>query len=590
MQIHLHQTHHTVADFNEIEKYIQDHFKSEEKLTGLHLFPELFLTGYPLQDLCLQKPFVIKYQELLKRINKFSKDVLSKKYKEDELCLLMGGIHYELTENGIPFSLKNVIFKLTPGKELEAVYTKRLLPNYDIFDEQKYFTAGESPKTINFQSKEIGLLICEDMWASSFHKLDPCEDLKNHLKKEKINLDVVVNLSASPFFVGKDSKRKERGMEISRFLDAPFVYLNRVGGEDEILFDGHSFICDGKNTYLEFARFQKDYQVYKLDENTYSFEGKKELGIEYTWEGLFNARMSAKSKIPTLKPWTDDEAKSVLDALIFGFREYSQKNGFNSFTIALSGGIDSTLVLTIIRLALLEGQKLEAIYMPSIHSSPLSHDLSLKLCQNLGVPLSTMPIKFLHSTAKNLFMQTYSNTPFDGLADENIQSRIRGMLLYARSNQIGSMVVNTSNKSEIAVGYSTQYGDSVGAISLLGDLFKTEVYRLCEYINQKYENAIPNEIINREPSAELRPDQLDSQSLPPYERLDAILEGILSYRFDKNDLIGAGFSEEEVVKVFNLYRKTEYKRSQFCPIIKVATKSFGFGYRVPMSKKSEFYT
>src|SRR5690606_26507683 len=266
MHIHLHQTHHTVADFNEIENYLKKLFQSEEKLTGLHLFPELFLTGYPLQDLCLQKPFVGNYLSFLDRLNQFSQS-LAGSYQEDELCLLLGGIDYELTSENIPIKLKNVIFKMTPGKKLEAIYTKRLLPNYDIFDEQKYFSPGDGPEVLEFQGKKLGLLICEDMWASNFHKLDPCQELKDYLNKKGEKIDLVLNLSASPYFVGKNKKRLARGQEIARFLEAPFVYLNRVGGEDEILFDGQSFVCDGTKSFISLNEFKEDYQVFKLEDH-----------------------------------------------------------------------------------------------------------------------------------------------------------------------------------------------------------------------------------------------------------------------------------------------------------------------------------
>jgi NAD+ synthase (glutamine-hydrolysing) len=226
--------------------------------------------------------------------------------------------------------------------------------------------------------------------------------------------------------------------------------------------------------------------------------------------------------------------------------------------------------------------------MPSIFSTPLSHNLSIELCQKLGVPLKTLPIKFLHSATKNLFESTYPEA-FDGLTDENIQSRLRGTLLYTRSNQKGSMVINTSNKSELAVGYSTQYGDSVGAISLLGDLFKSEVFQLAGFVNRNFNNIIPEEIITREPSAELRDDQKDSDSLPPYPILDSLLEAILSNYYDVADLLKAGFEKDDVEKVFNLYKNSEYKRYQFAPIIKINAKSFGFGYRVPLSKNLIFY-
>src|SRR5690606_25355427 len=228
------------------------------------------------------------------------------------------------------------------------------------------------------------------------------------------------------------------------------------------------------------------------------------------------------------------------------------KSGFKKFLVALSGGMDSALVLAIVKVGLRPGQSLEAIYMPSIYSSPVSTELSEEMCKGLGIPLSYFPIKFLHSAVKNAFTQNFTE-PFEGLTDENVQSRLRGTLLYTRSNQTGAMVFNTSNKSELAVGYSTQYGDSVGAMSLLGDLYKTEVYRLSEYINQKYGNLIPKGIISRGPSAELRANQLDQDSLPPYERLDPILEGILSFRLGKKELSGLGFEDAEITKVLHLY-------------------------------------
>jgi NAD+ synthase (glutamine-hydrolysing) len=210
------------------------------------------------------------------------------------------------------------------------------------------------------------------------------------------------------------------------------------------------------------------------------------------------------------------------------------------------------------------------------------------MCRHIRVPLRHLPIKFLHSTVKNVFTQTFTEK-FGGLVDENVQSRLRGTLLYTRSNQTGAMVINTSNKSELAVGYSTQYGDSVGALSLLGDLYKTEVYRLARYVNEKHGKPIPEGIISRGPSAELRQNQLDEDSLPPYVRLDPMLEGVLTYRYGRRELSGLGFSEEEILKTLNLYLKSEYKRAQFCPILKIKAKSFGFGYRIPISKNVNYH-
>jgi NAD+ synthase (glutamine-hydrolysing) len=578
MKIKYHQTHHAIADFENIFKYLESNITKKD--SGLHLFPELFLTGYPLQDLCLQKSFIDSYQKNLRNLEKWSKKL------NDETTLLMGGLNYTLTKSGLPDSIENVIFQVTKGVVV-PIYTKQLLPNYDIFDEQKYFKPGKASKILTIEGKNIGLLICEDMWSSSFHSVDPVQSLLQHSKN--LSLDCIINLSASPYILGKDQKRETRAQEISNLFQCPFLYLNRVGAEDEVLFDGGSFISDGVSALKKAKTFEQDTIDFTLDDFEFQFDKIAEMKATYTWEDLFESKVQvSKGKKPKIAKWTDEECASVTKALMFGFQEYAKKSGFQNFTIALSGGMDSALVLTLIRLSLKESQYLEAIYMPSIHSSPLSHDLSLSLAKNLGIPLTTLPIKFLHSTAKNLFGQAFSQS-FGGLTDENIQSRLRGTLLYTRSNQINSMVVNTSNKSELAVGYSTQYGDSVGAISMLGDIFKSQVYRLAEYLNETNPGLIPEGIISRPPSAELRPDQKDTDSLPPYENLDAILDGILSYRYSKKDLIKAGFIQEEVEQVLTLYKRTEYKRYQFCPILKVSSKSFGFGYRVPISKSSSFY-
>jgi NAD+ synthase (glutamine-hydrolysing) len=565
--IKIHQTHHNVADFNAILKYLEDVITNPSG--QLHLFPELYLTGYPLQDLCLQKPFISRYLQLIKDINE-----LSLKQKPNNDLLLMGALEYkfdgELVEN-----IYNVIYQIIPGQEAKAIYSKMLLPNYDIFDEKKYFTPGEKPKIINWNDKNIALQICEDMWPGSFHKNDPTQMLAGE------DIDLIVNLSASPFNLHKEQTRIKRAQDISNFLKAPFVYVNRVGGEDEILFDGHSFVVNGDKLISEAKCFAADTLSFNTPEKiSYS---PVVLSESNTWEDLFTSDLVGLS-LPKL-----DEAKLdlMVNSLNFGIKEYALKAGFKKITIALSGGMDSCLVLTLLKL--LNDFELEALYMPTNYSSDLSQKLSKDLCKNLEVPLTIIPIQSYIDKATEDFRTLYKEE-LDGLALENIQSRIRGSLLYTRSNQIGSMVVNTSNKSELAVGYSTLYGDSVGAISMLGDVFKSEVYQLANYINQKYNNLIPEEVITRAPSAELREDQKDTDSLPPYEVLDAILAAILSYRYDRADLIKMGFKPEDVDLTFNLYRKNEFKRNQFPPIVKIKSKSFGFGYRVPLSKNSSFYS
>lgn len=572
----IHQTHHTVADFDGIFKTTTEVLKGE----NLHLFPELYLTGYPLQDLVLQRPFIDAYLNHLEKLDQWAKT------QKGSWRALMGGLCYE-RENDIPKHITNVIWEVIPGVGLKNIYTKRLLPNYDIFDEQKYFWPGDQCAFYEFNGEKFGLLICEDMWTSSFHELDPCELMHKEVEEKGLDLAAVINLSASPFAIGKKYTRLQRAQSISHLFNCPFVYVNRVGGEDEILFDGTSFVVDGHEVESVMKSFEAESREIKLVKKDKHYKENEEFRTENTWESLFSPALNEKTTPPTLLSWSDDECADALHALQFGFQEYAKKSGFKNFLVALSGGMDSALVLAIVKLSLKADQSVEAIYMPSIHSATLSTELSEDMCRRLKIRLSYFPIKFLHSAVKNAFTQTFSE-PFSGLTDENVQSRLRGTLLYTRSNQTGAMVINTSNKSELAVGYSTQYGDSVGALSMLGDLYKTEVYRLAEYINKHHGNVIPDGIIHRGPSAELRENQLDQDSLPPYERLDPILEGILSYRLGKKQLLERGFSEQEVTKVLALYLKSEYKRAQFCPILKVKAKSFGFGYRMPMSKNLNY--
>ncbi len=574
-KITIHQTHHTIADFDEIFKTTTEVLKGD----SLYLFPELYLTGYPLQDLVLQRAFIDAYLNHLEKLDQWAKS------QKGNWRALMGGLDYELEEE-MPRHILNVIWEVIPGEGIKRIYIKQLLPNYDIFDEQKYFWPGSGNGFYEFNGETFGLLICEDMWASSFHDLDPCKLLYKDVTEKDLELAGVINLSASPFGVGKKLKRIKRAQDISHLFNCPFIYVNRVGGEDEILFDGMSFVVDGDNIEMLLSPYEAETKELIPVKKDKHYKHGVEFRKENIWESTFSLDLNETTP-PTLKAWSDDECEDVLGALKFGLQEYARKSGFKKFLVALSGGMDSALVLAIAKLSLKPGQSLEAIYMPSIHSATLSTELSEDMCKRLGLRLSYLPIKFLHSTVKNAFTQTFSE-PFNGLTDENVQSRLRGTLLYTRSNQTGAMVINTSNKSELAVGYSTQYGDSVGAISLLGDLYKSEVYRLAEYVNKHHGNLIPNGIIDRGPSAELRENQLDQDSLPPYERLDAMLEGILSYRLGKKQLIQKGFSEQEVTKVLALYLKSEYKRAQFCPILKVKAKSFGFGYRIPMSKSLNY--
>lgn len=585
MQLNLHQTHHEIGDFEALFKYLTTTFQGKDQ-KGLHLFPELFLTGYPLQDLVLQKCFIDDYQSFLADLSLWAEKNFAP--QKSPCALLVGGLSYQFDSLGFPSQIENVMYLIEPGKKLKIQYTKQLLPNYDLYEEKKYFTPGIGPSLLHFDDKIIGLLICEDMWFSHLHEIDPVEQLKDHLEKSNLTCDLVVNISASPYHLGKQDQRIKRALEISQYLSTPFAYVNRVAAEDEILFDGRSFVVDGSSVVVQAQSFKSDLVSLKLP----AFQRPKPSEVRSlnlssnSWGNLFSTRLSSDTK--TLNSLSDEECAEIIEALLLGISDYSRKNGIQKYTIALSGGMDSSLVLALLKILKSKNimpMEIEAVFMPGFFSSSMSYDLAYDLCRNIGVKLTSMPIKFIHSTIRTVFKDSFHKELLN-LADENIQSRLRGALIYARSNDLGSMVLNTSNKSEIAVGYSTIYGDSVGAFSVLGDLYKSEVFELAKYINAHYNKMIPEDIISRAPSAELRENQEDSQSLPPYDRLDPILEAFLSQRFSPTDLIKKGHNKEEVLKVYQLLVRSEYKRRQFCPIIKVKAKSFGFGYRVPISKKT----
>jgi NAD+ synthase (glutamine-hydrolysing) len=586
MKLALHQTHDTIGDFKSLYHKVEMALKLEVPGPQIDIFPELFLWGYPLKDLCLQKSSYSDYLAHLDRINQLSTSLPSNINK----LLLLGGLHYDFdnssNDESVPQKIENVIYKLVPGLPLEKVYTKQLLPNYDIFDEKKYFAKGDNSTVLEFDGSQIGLLICEDMWHSSAHKVDPVKSFYNHLKEKKSSVDLMINMSASPFHCGKFEKRLARAKTISKIFNCPFVYVNRVGGEAEILFDGRSFMVSGEEVLEELPPYKTESKIVDFAPSS---SGKNELRafddnqVENTWEGLYSPRLEKSHTPAQLSSMDDKTCQEVLDSLCFGITEYTKKSHLKKIVVALSGGIDSSLVLAIAKLACPENFEIEAIYMPGLYSSGQSFDLSVELCENLGIKLHYLPIKFPHKNMANTFKETFG-TPLEGIADENIQSRLRGLLLLARSNQTGALVLNTSNKSELAVGYSTLYGDSVGGISVLGDLYKSEVFELARYINKIHNSLIPEGIITRPPSAELREDQADSDSLPAYEVLDPILEGLLSYRYSKKDLIELGHSEENVEHIYQLFNKAEYKRYQFCPIIKLWAKSFGFGHRQPLTK------
>jgi NAD+ synthase (glutamine-hydrolysing) len=580
LQLFAHQTHHTIGDFKGIESTLDDLFKLAGKNSlEAHFLPELFLTGYPLQDLCLQKYFIENYGLMINRLNQKLKAM-----KPAPWTVFLGGLAYEFDELGLPQKIQNVIYQAEPGQGLKNIYQKILLPNYDIYDERKYFIPGDKAVLVDFHGHTLAPMICEDMWVSNQYDTDPLQLLHGLALREKKNIDLIFNLSASPYHLGKLAKRQDRASEIGKqFPGSAFLYVNRVGCEDEILFDGRSFLSLDNKSLPPLKIFEEDLGIWPLQKNSKTVPEKFIASTPAnSWETLFSPFLTDE-RPPRLRSLSEPELQELVLALTFSLQEYASKSGFKKYLVAFSGGIDSALVLALAKLALRPGEELEALFMPGLYSSTLSWDLAQKMCQKLKIKLHVSNIKFVHSTMKNLFRESFSKE-LEGLANENIQSRLRGLILYTRSNQTGAMVINTSNKSELAVGYSTQYGDSVGALSLIGDLYKCHVFELAHFINRRYGHMIPEEIISRPPTAELRENQTDDQSLPPYPELDAILEGMLSQRLTPQELVAQGHKQEHVAKAYRLVGISEYKRYQFAPITKVMPKSFGFGHRVPLCK------
>jgi NAD+ synthase (glutamine-hydrolysing) len=580
----VHQPKQVVGDFPGIYRTIENLFETHVAKTHpvsqptLHLFPELFLTGYPLQDLCLKKSFQTAYHQFLKQL-----EHLSRQYPHDpHQTFLLGGLHYQTGE----YSLKNVIYQLSPGQGLEVLYTKRLLPFYDIFDEKKYFSPGQKAGFFRWHHWSFGLFICEDMWPGSHHQIDTVKEM---LALQPEPLDLLINFSASPYYLGKQETRLEQAKAISHKFKAPLIYINTVGGEDEILFDGQSFLCKGDQLLWQAPAFRPIQEKLSSKLWTTSQLSKTQKSLPYfinlqTSSTPHFARPSSPKELPTIIPWNDDQGKQIIQALTFGLQEFFDKCQAQRFLIGLSGGLDSAVVLALMKKALKKNQSLEAIYMPSQYSAALSQEICEDLCHKLQVPLLSRPIKFLFSSTKQLF-QDHFQRPLQELTLENLQARLRALILNTHANETKALILNTSNKSELAVGYSTLYGDSIGAISPLGDLWKTEVYFLAEAFNRSQPELFSQKLLQRAPSAELKSDQRDEDSLPAYARLDVMLESLLSYQYQPQDLIQWGFKSDEVKKVFLLLKNSEYKRKQFCPILKVKQKSFGFGYRNPITTR-----
>jgi NAD+ synthetase len=544
VKIALAQINPTVGDFTgNLEKIVAASRRAAALGARLTVFSELVVCGYPPADFLEKPSFLARCCSAI--------DELAAATRELPTAVLAGVALPAEPETGKP--AVNAAVLMDAGRILLEQH-KRLLPFYDVFDEQRYFAPSKPQQVVELDGVRLAITICEDAWNDKnfwprrLYKVDPLEDLMRQQPA------VHINLSSSPFWHGKRSVRREMLSAIAQRDGIPVLMCNQVGGNDSLIFDGSSLALDARGELIaQAASFQEDLVL--LDP--------------------FNA-----SVLPTPE---DDDNQASYEALVLGTRDYVRKCGFRKALVGLSGGIDSALVAAVAKDAL-GAENVIAIGMPSPYSSQGSIDDSRQLAATLGIRYEVIGISELFAEYTRALEPLFAGAKAD-TTEENIQSRIRGCLLMALSNKFSALVLTTGNKSEMAVGYCTLYGDMVGALAVIGDLVKTRVYSVCHWLNRTGE-VIPSAILEKPPSAELRPDQKDTDSLPPYEVLDPILEAYVE-RYETPEQIAQahGFPLDLVKQVVRLVERSEYKRQQAAPVLKVTSKSFGMGRRFPIAVK-----
>jgi NAD+ synthase (glutamine-hydrolysing) len=571
MKIALAQQNYHIGNFEEnTRKIIEGIDWAKQQSADLVVFSELCVCGYPPRDFLEFKDFINKCYE--------SVDII--KEHADNIAVLIGSPAINPAKEGK--DLFNTVF-LLHEKKIKAEIHKTLLPNYDVFDEYRYFEPAFEWNIMEFKGKKLAVTICEDIWNmgdNPLYRITPMEKLMPY------NPDVMINLSASPYNYAQDIVRNSIVRAHVLKYKMPMLYCNTVGSQTEIVFDGGSLVYDiNGNKVKEMKYFEEDYQVFELEELSKKSESSKApspLGEGVGGEVFFSAADVGTGN-DTIKYLTNEKnMDEIYRALILGIRDYFFKMDFTKAILGSSGGIDSA-VTQALAVAALGKENVRAILMPSQYSSTHSVNDAEQLSKNLGNPYDIVPIKNIYESFLTELKPIYKNLPF-GLAEENIQARTRGNLLMAIANKFGYILLNTSNKSELATGYGTLYGDMAGGLSVLGDVYKTQVHALAKYINKQKE-IIPENIITKAPSAELRPDQKDSDSLPEYDTLDRVLYEYIELRKGPKEIIEKGFDKPLVNRVLKLVNTNEYKRNQFCPIIRISCKAFGIGRRVPIVGK-----
>lgn len=538
MKIALAQLNYHIGNFEaNTAKIISTLQKAKEKQVDLVVFAELAICGYPPRDFINFDDFIALCE---KSISQIAKE-----------CVGIAAIVGAPTNNTQTKGKKryNTAYFLSDGK-ITSVHHKQLLPTYDVFDEYRYFEAGEKAQCIQYKGEKIALTICEDLWnieGQSLYKRSPMEEL---IQEEP---SLMINIAASPFSKNQAQRRATVFQWNTAQYKLPIFYVNHIGAQTELVFDGGSCVTDQSGKCIsQLSFFEEDFRI---------FDTKNLVQEE-------NEQQETYEKIEA--------------ALVLGIKDYFKKLNFKTATLGLSGGLDSALTLALAVKALGK-ENVEPILLPSQFSSDHSISDSIALCKNLGCNYHQIEIEEIYSAFDNKLAPLFEGTEF-GIAEENIQSRIRGTLLMAHTNKFGSILLNTSNKSELAVGYGTLYGDMSGGLSVIGDLYKTEAYQLSHFINRNGE-IIPNHILTKEPSAELRPDQKDSDSLPDYELLDAILFEYIENELSPENIITKGFDSAVVHRILRMVNINEYKRHQTPPILRISSKAFGMGRRMPIVGK-----
>jgi NAD+ synthetase len=546
MKIALCQINPIIGDFPHNTGLILD---AAEQAKGagcfLAVFPELSLVGYPPKDL-LERPAFIK--ENLKALESLASKIHG-------IHILCGYVDRNPQSTGK--ALTNSVALIKDGEILKKG-GKRLLPTYDVFDETRYFEPASQSLTFQLQEKRVAVTVCEDIWnvgdveGVPRYSLDPAEALA------QLGMDVFVNISASPYTLNKRAMRQKILETMSTHYRVPTLYCNQVGGNDDLLFDGASMVVDRSGRLiLQGKEFETDLLVWDSEKPYKEFKG----------------------------PWPKEE-ESILKGLVMGTRDYVTKCGFKSVLIGLSGGIDSSIVAVVAQKAL-GAENVTGVSMPSPYTSQMSREDARALAQNLGIKFLEIPINDIFNAYTRSLAEVFNGLKPDE-TEENIQARVRGSLLMALSNKFRSLLLSTGNKSETATGYCTIYGDMNGGLAVISDVPKTLCYRIAKYINED-QGIIPERIISRPPSAELRPDQTDQDSLPPYDVLDGILDAAIEKNLAFDDIVGLGYDPSTVRDVLRRIVVNEYKRRQAAPGLKVTSKAFGYGRRYPIARGKEHY-